>query len=116
MTMGGVTVLKIYKDKGNQKDVVRANGTYYLLKFLNGKSYYQEDGSNGVTTVTKKAEVPYANGDANMNVYDQDFTDATFRKGGTAAYPYALGTNRWRPLSSEDYLISEPAQTAHQYD
>lgn len=74
------------------KAAIRVNGTYYLLKFLNGKSYYQEDGSNGVTTVTKKAEVPYANGDANMNVYDQDFTDATFRKGASerTRMPWAL--------------------------
>ena len=80
-----------YKDRGNQKDVVR-QGTFYVLKFLNGENYYHEDGSNGITTELKKAEVPYANGDACMNVYDEAFTNKKLQGGGSerTRMPWAL--------------------------
>ena len=70
-----------YRDRGDDKDALRI-GTFYVLKFLNGKSYYHEDGSNGITTDLKKSQVPYSNGDACMNVYDEEFTDAKLNKGG----------------------------------
>ena len=80
-----------YKDRGNQKDVIR-NGTFYMLKFLHGENYYQEDGNNGITTVTKKAEVPYSNGDACMNIYDEAFADNTLKGGANTRtrIPWAL--------------------------
>lgn len=80
-----------YVDRGNQKDVIR-KGTFYLLKFLNGGSYYHEDGSNGITSDLKKSQVPYANGDACMNVYDEEFTNGKLQKGGSerTRMPWAL--------------------------
>lgn len=80
-----------YRDRGDDKDALRI-GTFYILKFLNGKSYYHENGSNGITTDLKKSQVPYSNGDACMNVYDEEFTNGKLNKGGNerTRMPWAL--------------------------
>ena len=59
------------RDKG-------ADGKMYMLKFFNGESFYQEDGSDGVTNLTTgtgamtKAVYPYSNGDANLYIYGEE--------------------------------------------
>ena len=47
-------------------------GKTYLLKFLNGVSFNQEDGSDGIKGTATKAIYPYNNGDFNLYVYGQD--------------------------------------------
>lgn len=70
------------------------NGQFYLLKFLNGESYYQEDGKDGITDGThskasppineiRKAEYPYANGDGAMNIYNEEFTEGKLSGGAS---------------------------------
>ncbi|MBO6217060.1 MAG: hypothetical protein J6N73_05365 [Prevotella sp.] len=68
---------------GKYDDTTSQNKKKYMIRFLNGKDYYQEDGKDGLTdgthwhsssyfpeTATKyKAEYAYVNGDGNLNVY-----------------------------------------------
>ncbi len=65
-----------------------------MLKFLNPNSYIQEDGKNGITDGThslanpkvdelRKAEIPYANGDACMNIYNETFANASLNGGAS---------------------------------
>ena len=62
------------RDKGT-------NGKMYMLKFANGESFNQEDGSDGVNkegyttkgvTEKTKAVYPYSNGDANLYIYGEE--------------------------------------------
>lgn len=76
------------KNKGKYTDNLAATKTKYMIRFLNGQSYYQEDGKDGLTdgvhttrknggsnatlgTLNKKykAEYAYINGDGGFNVY-----------------------------------------------
>ncbi|MBR2206319.1 MAG: hypothetical protein IJ898_08250 [Prevotella sp.] len=50
-------------------------GKLYLLKYENGDTFHQEDGSDGVNTVAQKAIYPYVNGDCNFFVYGQEQYD-----------------------------------------
>ena len=50
-------------------------GQLYLMKYLTGEEFYQENGSDGRTTTKKKAIYPYCNGDGNFFIYDQDQYD-----------------------------------------
>ena len=50
-------------------------GQLYLLKYESGEEFYQEDGSDGLTTEKQKAIYPYVNGDGNFFVYGQEQYD-----------------------------------------
>ena len=50
-------------------------GKLYLLRYENGDTFKQEDGSDGLTEEPKKAIYPYVNGDCNFFVYGQDQYD-----------------------------------------
>lgn len=47
-------------------------GKSYLLKFSDGVSFNQENGSDGINTTSTKAVYPYNNGDFNLYVYGQE--------------------------------------------
>ena len=62
------------RDKGT-------DGKMYMLKFANGVSFNQEDGSDGINktgyttkgvTTATKAVYPYSNGDANLYIYGEE--------------------------------------------
>ncbi len=79
-------------DYGKYDDTTSQNKKKYMIRFLNGKDYYQEDGKDGLTdgthwhsssyfpeTATKyKAEYAYVNGDGNLNVYCDFLRDKQF--------------------------------------
>lgn len=44
----------------------------YMLQFLHGVSFNQEDGSDDVMTMTRKAVYPYSNGEGNLYIYGQE--------------------------------------------
>ena len=50
-------------------------GKLYLLKYENGDTFHQEDGSDGVNSTAQKAIYPYVNGDCNFFVYGQEQYD-----------------------------------------
>gem|GEM_PF-2602087 len=85
----------IQNNPGKSEIIDPSKHSFYMLKFLNPNSYIQEDGSNGITDGThslaspkvnevRKAEIPYANGDACMNIYNQAFANTTMEKGASA--------------------------------
>ncbi len=48
-------------------------GKMYMLKFYDGESFYQENGSDAIeTSTTRKAVYPYTNGDAGLFVYGDE--------------------------------------------
>ncbi len=55
----------------------------YMLRFLNGESFYQEDGSDGIMTETRKAVYPYNNGDVTLYVYGAEQWQAQLAKGAS---------------------------------
>ena len=58
-------------------------GKTYLLKFLNGVSFNQENGSDGILSTPTKAIYPYNNGDFNLYVYGQDQWDKQLGDGAS---------------------------------
>ena len=74
----------IQNNPGKSEIIDPSKHSFYMLKFLNPNSYIQEDGNNGLTEEESKAEIPYANGDACMNIYSQDFANKTLNKGASA--------------------------------
>lgn len=50
-------------------------GQLYLMKYEAGEEFYQENGSDGLTTEKQKAIYPYVNGDGNFFVYGQEQYD-----------------------------------------
>lgn len=85
----------IQNNPGKSEIIDPSKHSFYMLKFLNPNSYIQEDGKNGITDGThslaspkvnevRKAEIPYANGDACMNIYNQAFANTTMEKGASA--------------------------------
>lgn len=57
-------------DVSNAIDIT--GGKSYLLKFSDGVSFNQENGSDGINTTLTKAVYPYNNGDFNLYVYGQE--------------------------------------------
>lgn len=57
-------------DVSNAIDIT--GGKSYLLKFSDGVSFNQENGSDGINTTSTKAVYPYNNGDFNLYVYGQE--------------------------------------------
>lgn len=85
------------ENKGKYTDTTAATKTKYMIRFLNGQSYYQEDGKDGLTdgvhTTRKeggsnasmshlnkkyKAEYAYINGDGGFNIYCDSVRNAQF--------------------------------------
>jgi len=58
----------------------------YTLKFLNGASYYLEDGNDKLTSTKLKAVYPYCNGDGHLNIYGQRMNDEQMN-GGSSTRP-----------------------------
>ena len=58
-------------------------GKTYLLKFLNGVSFYQENGSDGIIESPYKAVYPYNNGEFHLYVYGQEQWDAQLSSGAS---------------------------------
>ena len=73
---------------GKYTDTISKDKKKYMIRFLNGQSYYQEDGKDGLTQAeylhsnsyfhtnqggpgpgTYQAEYVYVNGDGNLNIY-----------------------------------------------
>ena len=47
-------------------------GKMYLLKYINGESFRQEDGSDGFRTTATKGIYPYSNGDTQLYIYGDE--------------------------------------------
>ena len=84
----------IQNNPGKSEIIDPSKHSFYMLKFLNPNSYIQEDGKNGITDGThslasppidevRKAEIPYANGDACMNIYNETFANASLNGGAS---------------------------------
>ena len=58
----------------------------YTLKFLNGKSYYLEDGNDKLTKTKMQAMYPYCNGDGHLNIYGQESNEEQM-SGGSSTRP-----------------------------
>ena len=84
---------------GKYTDTVSKDKKKYMIRFLNGQSYYQEDGKDGLTQAeylhsnsyfhtdqggpgpgTYKAEYVYVNGDGNLNIYCDFLREKQFGK------------------------------------
>ena len=68
-------------DVGDAVDLT--GGKTYLLKFLNGVSFNQENGSDGILSTPTKAIYPYNNGDFNLYVYGQEQWDKQLGDGAS---------------------------------
>lgn len=85
------------ENKGKYTDATAATKTKYMIRFLDGQEYYQEDGKDGLTdgvhTTRKtggsnasmshlnkryKAEYAYINGDGGFNIYCDSVRNAQF--------------------------------------
>ena len=58
----------------------------YTLKFLNGKSYYLEDGNDKLTKTKMQAMYPYCNGDGHLNIYGEE-SNKEQMSGGSSTRP-----------------------------
>ena len=63
------TDIYVTYDVGNDIDIT--GGKNYMLKFLDGDTFNQEDGKDGINETATKAIYPYNNGDFNLYVYGQ---------------------------------------------
>lgn len=63
-----------YRAKGYNPALGTDNATppMYLLRFLHGETFHQEDGHDGLMTTAQKAVYPYNNGDAGLNIYGEE--------------------------------------------
>lgn len=71
----GVSDIYVTYDVNDVVDLQGRNGSNpktYMLKFLHGQPFKQEDGSDGVMGVNRTAVYPYSNGDAGLYVYGQE--------------------------------------------
>ena len=68
-TAGAVHVWITYTTS-NEVDL--SHTTMYVMKYLQGEEFYQEDGADGMTTEKIQAVYPYCNGDGNLNIYGED--------------------------------------------
>lgn len=91
-------------DDGNGNKVnTNATAPMYLLKFLHGESFYQEDGHDALMGTAQKAVYPYNNGDAGLYVYGQEQWETQLESAATTR-------GRW-PW----YLESETLDPYHVY-
>ena len=75
-------------DVGTNVDIT--GGKTYLLKFLHGQSFQQEDGKDGLMKdkdtnepIVQKAVYPYNNGDFNLYVYGQEQWESQLANGAS---------------------------------
>ena len=68
--VGSGGAIYVTYDVSNAIDIT--GGKSYLLKFSDGVSFNQENGSDGINTTSTKAVYPYNNGDFNLYVYGQE--------------------------------------------
>ena len=114
---------KIYctYDVGNSIDIDTTddgnrNSRTYMLRFLNGEMFNQEDGSDGVMTTQRKAMYPYSNGDACLYVYGSERWDLQLSSGATTRSRWL-----WHVVSPTAdpyhvYIMSYQAQaSSHNY-
>ena len=65
-------------------DAIDLEGTKtYLMKFSDGESFNQENGSDGILDTPTKAIYPYNNGDFNLYVYGQEQWEAQLSSGAS---------------------------------
>ena len=62
--------------------------TTYMLRFVNGESFKQENGADGLSASATKAVYPYSNGDACLYVYGEEQWTAQLSSGASTR-------NRW---------------------
>jgi len=99
-------------------DAIDDNASMYMLRYLYGEEFYQEDGSDGVMTTKRKAVYPYSNGDANLYVYGQERWELQLQSGATTRtrWPWFIVS----PLSDPYHvkIMSRQSQgksTSHNY-
>ena len=94
------TDIYVTYDVGNAIDLT--GGKTYLLKFLYGVNFNQEDGVDGVNTTATKAIYPYNNGDFNLYVYGQEQWISQLAKGASTRTRwlwYFVSSNNGTPLT-----------------
>ena len=74
---------KVDLDGRNSLNIEDKENKTYMLRFLNGESFYQEDGNDGIMTETQKAIYPYNNGDVTLYVYGAEQWQAQLAKGAS---------------------------------
>ena len=74
---------KVDLDGRNSLNIEDKENKTYMLRFLNGESFYQEDGNDGIMTETQKAVYPYNNGDVTLYVYGAEQWQAQLAKGAS---------------------------------
>ena len=57
--------------------------TTYMLRYLGGQNFYQENGTDGVMDTDWKAIYPYSNGDAMLYVYGKERWDIQYAAGAS---------------------------------
>jgi hypothetical protein len=72
-------------------------GKNYMLKFLDGDSFNQEDGKDGINETATKAVYPYNNGDFHLYVYGQKQWDTQLANGASTRTRWL-----WKIISSRD--------------
>ncbi|MBR0265332.1 MAG: hypothetical protein IJQ60_15790 [Prevotella sp.] len=88
---------KIYVTYNVGNSIDLTGGKTYLLKFLNGVSFNQENGSDGIEETATKAIYPYNNGDFNLYVYGQAQWDKQLASGASTRTRWL-----WKIVSSKD--------------
>ncbi len=87
-------------DVGNDIDLT--GGKTYLLKFLYGVDFNQEDGNDGILNTPTPAIYPYNNGDFHLYVYGQNQWDTQLAKGASTRTRwlwYFISSNNGTPLT-----------------
>ncbi len=74
---------KVDLDGRNSLNIEDKENKTYMLRFLNGESFYQEDGNDGIMTEMRKAIYPYNNGDVTLYVYGAEQWQAQLAKGAS---------------------------------
>ena len=72
-------------------------GKTYMLKFSDGVSFNQEDGSDGILAASYKAVYPYNNGEFHLYVYGQEQWEAQLASGASTRTRWL-----WHLLSEND--------------
>ena len=70
-------------DGRNSLELEDKENKSYMLRYLDGESFYQEDGSDGIMTEKRKAVYPYNNGDVTLYVYGNERWDAQLAQGAS---------------------------------
>lgn len=73
----------IYVTYDVSSDIDLTGGKSYLLKFSDGVSFNQENGSDGINTTQTQAVYPYNNGDFNLYVYGQEQWESQLASGAS---------------------------------